>query len=770
MYQNIVERFNAISFTIITGLCALLPFFFLPASVSGLGPVKGVLLYGGVLLAFSFWILSQFVDGNFKVSKDKTLLFLGAWVLAGLVSALTSANVGVSLWGRGFVIDSFATTLILALFAFLVATYAREQRKLIKLFLAAFSGSVITILLQVVLFLTHNTPFVATYLGHVASQGTLVGSWVDFAYFVTLTFLLALLMYEVLMPKGFFKFLSLVAMVLSFVALAFLNFKTAWVITIVAALLVFVYKSSVERSLSRFFGSVSPEMAEERPAQFPILSFSALLVGLFFFLSSSSIGIGLSRLAGVNFADIRPSFSSTTHVLRSTLAHDPLFGAGAGRFTEVWNLYHPTAINQTIFWNTSFDTGFSWVWTHIATNGIIAGILFLILFIYAIVVGFKLFNYSYPDHFSRFIAVTALIMLIAFTALSVLGAPGLTLIMYGFMYLGILVGVGTLAGRTPVASFHYLRDPRLSFFAILLLVVTAMVGFSSVYFVGNRFASVVLYNRAIAAKDFVAAESRINRAITHSPMDVYWRARAALYTSQFASEAQKDSADKTVLQTYFTQAEQSAQAAVAWDRTSAANWLTLSQVYRLIAGGQDEGAYTNAKTAADEAQKRNPLNPSYLLNRAQLALAKQNIETANAEIDAALSLKPDYLDAFVLRAQIKAAQGNSQGAKQEIVNYTKAAPFDAQGYVLLGGAELDLKNYQSALDAFAQARALAPTNPSIFLQYVNTLTIMGRRSDAIRELEAFKTRYPQIQGVQEQIDRLKKTEATPAPSETDKKE
>lgn len=768
MYHNIARCFHRISFTIITGICALLPFFFLSATVSSLGAVKSVVFYVGVLLAFSCWIVAQFIEGNFRIPKNGTLTGIGALVLLSLVSALTSANPTLSLWGRGFSIDSFATTLMLGLFAFLIAQYAREQRKLIKLFLAAFAGSVVTVLLQILLFAFNGTPFVATYLGHVASQGTLVGSWVDFAHFVTFTFLLSLLMFEVLMPRGFFRFLSLAAMVLSIVALAFLNFKAAWVIAIVSALLVFVYKSSVERSLSRFFMKQEPgadEASGATAARFPVMSFVALLVGLFFLLSSSSLGAGLARVAGVNFADIRPSFGATTHVMRASLSHDPIFGAGAGRFGDVWNLYHPSEVNQTIFWNTPFDVGFSWLWTVVTTNGLLVALALVAVIGLSIVHGFRLFNCQYPDRFSRFIAVTGLIMLIAFAALVMFTAPGLVLIVYGFMYIGLLVGVSTMVGKTQLATFNYLRDPRLSFFAILLLVVAAMIGFSSVYVAGSRFASIVSYNRAIASSDFATAERRINRALSYAPNDIFWRTRAALYTSRFASEGGKESPDKTALQTYFTQAEQSAQAAVAWDRTSASNWVALSQVYRLIAGSENEEAYNNAKAAADEAQRRSPTNPSYLLNQAQVALAKRDIAGANAQIDAALALKADYLDAFVLRAQIKAAQGNSQGAKQELVNYTKAAPFDAQGYVLLGNAEIELKNYQSALDAFAQARQLAPANPSIFLAYVNTLTLMGRKSDAIKELENFKAIYPQVQGVQEQIDRLKAGAAAPAQSD-----
>jgi len=51
MYQNTIHKFNNISFSIITGLCVLLPFFFLPATIGGLGATKSVILYIGVFMA-----------------------------------------------------------------------------------------------------------------------------------------------------------------------------------------------------------------------------------------------------------------------------------------------------------------------------------------------------------------------------------------------------------------------------------------------------------------------------------------------------------------------------------------------------------------------------------------------------------------------------------------------------------------------------------------------------------------------------------------------
>ena len=777
MYQTFISKFNAISFTILMILCALLPVFFLPVSWGGAAAVKGVLLYGAVFVAFSFWILAQFVGGSLQVPKSRIFVWMAAWLVLALVSALLSANSSVSLWGRGFVIDSFATTLVLVLFTFLVATFAREQKRLVTLFLATFVGSAVTVLLQVILYVSQKIPFVAKYLGHVANQGTLVGSWVDFAYFTTFTFVLALLFYEVLLPKGFFKKLSLGALILSTIVLVFLNFKAAWIIAIVSSLLVFVYKSSVERSAAKFFGDRDglPAQAEgevpEQNTTFPVLSFVALLVGLFFFLSSNSLGAGIARSVGVTFGDIRPSFGATVQVMGGALRHDPIFGAGAGRFGEVWNLYRPLSINQTQFWNTNFDSGYSLFTSLVTTGGSLVGIALLGIIVFSLILGFRLFSYQFPDRFSRFIAVTALIMFIAFAGLVFFSSPGIILVVFGLFYLGILLGVWTLVGKIPLVQLNYLRDPRTSFFAILVLVLATMGGFTAAYFAGNRFASIVFYNKAVTATTPEAVERNLNRALSLSQNDIYWRTRAALYARQFSTTANTQSPDKNVLQNSFSLAEQSARAAVSWDNTSANNWLTLSQMYQLISGGDIEDAYNAAKSAAEEAQKRSPLNPSLVLNQAQVATTKKNAEAALAFIARALELKPDYLDAFILKGQVRAGAGESRAVIGELTNYTKVAVYDPQGYFLLGQAYAGQKEYSNALEVFIRARGLAPNDPNTYLAVIDTLTSMGQKSQALAALDEFAKVFPNVTGVDQKRAQIQSAALpqAPAPTTTEEK-
>ncbi len=764
MYQKVSAKFNTISFTGVLVLCLILPFFFLPGTWSGLSAVKGIVLYGGVFVTFSCWLVAQFVDGSLKLPTHRIFATLGIWVVLAGVSALASSNVSVSLWGRGFAVDSFATVAVLALFTFLIASFAREQKNLVKIFLVTFAGSVLTVFLQVALYLARNTPFVSKYLAHVASQGTLVGTWVDFAYVVTSTFLLSLLMYEVLSPKGFFKKLSLAAVILSILVLVFLNFKIAWMVTIISALLVFVYTSSVERSVARFFPQLSAADEDSTNTRagtrFPHVSFAALLVGLFFFLSSGSIGTAISSRAGITFTDIRPSFESTVQVARAALWHEPVFGVGAGRYSNAWNLYHPLEVNQTQFWNTTFESGFNTLGTILTTNGILPTGALLVLLILSILHGFRLFTASFPDRFSRFIAVASLIMLVSFVLLLVVAAPGMVLIAFGFLYLGLLLGVSALIGRIQVRSINYLRDPRLSFFVILLLVLATMLGLAALYCSANRFASIVWYNRALIAPDTHQAQARLDRAVSLSQNDIYWRTRAALFTKQISDATRTSSVDKAALQTYFTQAEQSAQAAVSWDTTDAANWLNLSQVYQLVAGTSNTDAYNNAKQAADEARKRNPLNPAYVLNEAQLAIIHRDTTAALDYINQSLALKPTYIDAFVLRAQIRAFLGEPNAPKEELTAYLALAPYDAQGYLLLGQANLAAKDYQAALTAYTRAAQLAPLDLSARLSMINTMLLMGNKEQAIDALAVLKAQFPTVHGIDEKIAELQAEQAT----------
>lgn len=628
MYRSSV--FAAISFWIITIVVALLPLFFLPGSWGGIATAKSVFLYSGVFAATLCWLFAQFIAGSISVPRHRIVGVLGGWVLAVLASALASANTRVSLWGRGFAIDSFITVLVLALLAFLVASYACDHKRLVTLFLAAFIGSTVTVLLQVVLYLVH-TPA----LSQVAGTGSLVGTWVDFAYLTTLTLITALLLYEVLAPKGLFRVLALVSMSLSTVVLVFLNFKTAWLVTLIAALLVFVYKSSVERSI------------ESRSSRFPVASFSVLMIGVFFFITAASIGVRISGAINLTINDLRPSLPTTLSVVGQSIAHDPVFGAGPGRFAQVWDRYRPVGINQTAFWNTSFDAGSGLLPTIVATQGMVPTLLLFVLIVYSIIYGFGLFGNAFPDRFSRFIATAALIMVISMAVLLGVATPGIVLVAFGFLYIGMLVGVSQLIGTTSLATWHYLKDPRKSFLTIFGIVIAIILCVVAIYSSTQRFDSIRNFNKAFSAKDTTTADQYLVRAIAQSPNDLYFRARSALYTQQFASLANQEAPDKKDLQNTFSAIEQSVRSAVSWDPTNAVNWGTLAQSYQLVAPGGNTDALAGWRDAAAKAHMLAPNHPLYVILQAQQAMTAKDYKSALDLYTSARTLAPGNPDTWI---------------------------------------------------------------------------------------------------------------------------
>jgi tetratricopeptide (TPR) repeat protein len=350
--------------------------------------------------------------------------------------------------------------------------------------------------------------------------------------------------------------------------------------------------------------------------------------------------------------------------------------------------------------------------------------------------------------------------------LVVFASPGIVLISFGFVYIGLLFGVSSLLGKTETISVDYLKDPRTSFFMILSLVVLIMAGFSAIYFSANKFASIIFYNKALSSRDLESAEKNLNKAINLSSNDTYWKTRTMLYADQFKLLASKENPDKAQLQLVFTKAEQSAQSAIAINNQSSSSWLNLSQVYQLVGDTTNVEAIKNASDAGGEAQRLSPNNPLFAINNARIELIKKDTPLALSFIEKALEMKPDYLDAFIFKGQIGQSQGDQNSLKNELIKYVSISPYDEQGHVLLGNSYVNIKDYQSALNSFARAKQLNPNNSNTYLLYIGTLEISGEKNKAIEELEIFKVKFPNIQGVEDQIKRIKNIKSTDITTET----
>ena len=172
-----------------------------------------------------------------------------------------------------------------------------------------------------------------------------------------------------------------------------------------------------------------------------------------------------------------------------------------------------------------------------------------------------------------------------------------------------------------------------------------------------------------------------------------------------AGKATKESplsdADKAELQTSFDQAIKSAQMATAYDSLNYLNFRLLGSVYQAAGALGVKDVYVKAIEAYQTASGLNPLNPGIKLAMASASFSNGKIKEAKDYAQAALSLKPNYIDAMITLSQI----GKSEGNTSEAFSY-------AQNALALDPTNKNLIEYVDSLKNATPAASPTPSNKS----------------------------------------------------------
>src|SRR3989344_530355 len=158
--------------------------------------------------------------------------------------------------------------------------------------------------------------------------------------------------------------------------------------------------------------------------------------------------------------EVRPSFSSTALVAKSSLVRDPIFGLGPNRFADAWAMHKTANINTTAFWNTSFDSGVGAFPTFFATTGLVGVLSWLTFFVLLIIYGGRSLLQSLKKNDLRaeemVFFMAALFLFIAFFFFP----AGSVIFLLAMAGTGIFIGFSS-AGSAKEQSFF--TDPRKSF-------------------------------------------------------------------------------------------------------------------------------------------------------------------------------------------------------------------------------------------------------------------------------------------------------------------
>ncbi|MFH1608476.1 MAG: hypothetical protein ABH951_00450 [Patescibacteria group bacterium] len=667
MLSNILDR---ISFWSLFAVITLLPIFFLPFTRIPIDTSKGFILVVGLSISIIFWAMARFFDGKIVLPKSWVLLSGLGVVLVSLISTIFSKTAGFSFFGTMLDTGSFYFILAMFLLMFLSSVILRDSKKSKIVFLGVIFSSVLALVFQVFFILF---PKVLNLGILTKTTDSLVGSFNSLGIFAGLVIIISLFIFSFFSFSKNMKYFLGFVILLSIFLMILVNFSFAWLLLGIFALILFVYKIS-------FSSVASPE--DKKRSVFAIVSFLIVVVSLFFYIGGSSVGGFLSNRLGVSNLEVRPSFSSTMIVAKSSLAKDPILGSGPNKFSQVWDLYKPAVINSTIFWDTSFENGSGLLPTFMINTGIL-GILSWIFFIFLMVfLGIReLFSFHRKGS-SNVEAVLFFFMSLYLFISSFFYSASPVIFLLAFAFFGMFMGLSSIKKENKEMNIEFLTDPRKSFFVIILLIVVILASITACFKYVERFVSIPYFQKTLASNSIELAEKNVNKALSLYTNDLYLRTYTQVYLLKFGALASKGDSitetEKTNLKISFDQLVTSAQLAITYNDSNYLNYKSLGFAYESIAPFGVENAYDSAIDAYKKASELNPLNPSLNLSIARVYFADKNITEAKKYANKALELKNDYVDALIVLSQIFKSQGNIKEATKYAQMALSFVPNDEQ--------------------------------------------------------------------------------------------
>ncbi|MBI4114819.1 MAG: tetratricopeptide repeat protein [Candidatus Niyogibacteria bacterium] len=673
-------------------IVALIPLWMLPLTILPMELNKAFLFSCLLLLAFIAWLIGRIQDGEFLLPTHFLALALALLVAVSVVSGLFSVSSHASFVGLGHEPGTVVSFVLFALAA-LLASFLFQEKKHIQLLLIvfAFSSAVLFVLQMLHMFIgvspwsfIFNTP-----------SGNPIGTWNAFGLYWGFIGFLFLFFAKDTSDKRI-QYLFYAVAIASAIMLIAVNFQTAWILYAIFHIILFAYLYSFRRKQAGLHWE----------------PFLAILIALFF-LITPVLGQEVSGIFGGERIEIRPSWTATWEVARSTVTDERLLlGSGPNTFLYDWLQYKPFAINTTPFWAARFNTGVSFFPTLLATLGVLGGfiILFFIgtIFFYGIrtVLRFALLgdrNHTYAIGF--FLSAVYLFFALLFYT------PGYSLTLFFFLFLGFFAAQASREGAMSYLRIPLFQNAGIGFVASLLLLFLSVGSIAGVYLLGQKYVAAIVYGKGVTVfnQEGNAEKARdyFIRAIRLDARDRYARSLVDAELARMGALLNRSDLSQDELrnrfQTILAGAIQAGQQAAALNSVDSDNWFAFGRVYEAVIPFQIEGAAGFADSMYERAQEQNPRNPEALFARARVQVQLGNLDDANSLLQQAINIKSDYAPARFLLAQIEAQQGNTKGAIEETRNAQFLLPKDIGVLFQLGILYYQDGQFENARQVFERA-------------------------------------------------------------------
>lgn len=359
-----------------------------------------------------------------------------------------------------------------------------------------------------------------------------------------------------------------------------------------------------------------------------------------------------------------------------------LFGFGIERYLAMFMKLRPESINQTQFWSTVF-TKSATLPLHI---GSVAGVLGLIGYLWLAVSSWMTAQKTRADWSLRF-------SLLVFFLGTVVIPPHISI--------WILLLILLLVLETPSQRILVVKAPGFFILSIPVLCVALIMGLG---------ASRVLKAETLASEGVIASQKgdtatsykKTASAIDLLPFVHQYRinmsqlsvAAAKNYYAAISANGKNETLSQTDVETIAKlsdQATREARVAIELSPEDAVTWANIARLYSsLIGGAQNADQY--AVAAFRKAITLDPINPVLHLDLATLVASMNQLEEAITETRTAISLKPDYANAYYNLANFYRLKADYNNAKTAIEQTKKFTAINAESENLV-------RQLEEAIDA-----------------------------------------------------------------------
>lgn len=730
--------------TVATGVfvltAGLLPIAFMPVAAAPFGFSKLFLVFAGTLLALICLTLATLRSGTLRIVFPAALGAYWVSVLLVLASALLSGDVADGLVGFTVGTQTVAFLVVLGLTMTIGGALARSSTRILQ-FLGLFAVAAGLVQLYHASRLIFGPEFLSFGVFTSATSSPL-GSLNDLAVFSALTSILAIIaILQLPIIRSGRLVLSALA-VLALLPLMVTNLFFVWVVLGVFTLVLIMFLLARDSWLH--------ERRDTAPDSFALGTVAVVgIISALFITLGGQLGGAVASITGIEYVEVRPSNVATLNIATAVYQENAFLGIGPNRFADAWRQYKDPAINGTVFWNTDFTAGSSFMSTFATTNGVAPALTFMLFLVGLCMVAYRsLVRTRESDARWYFIASASAAASLFLWLMAAVYVPGPTILLLAGVFTGLLFAAyGTLLPRVCI-SWDWLKDRRNAFVVIGGVVVIILGAASGLAELGRQYAGVLAYTDALQVspdgrEGLAAIDARLITASSWIRADEVFARRAEIRITEInriLGIAEPTEEDQRAFQQATVEGLRFIEEAIRIDPSNPYPRLLQGNLYGQLAVAGIEGARERMEAAFDQARALDLRNPKYALREAQLLAQQGRLAAARAPVEEAIELKRNYTPALFLLSQIEIQAGNTEEAIEATRATIAMEPDNPTRYFQLGLLLSASGETEAAAEAYRVAIARAGGEYAN-ARYLLALALvdLDQREAALEQLEIVRS-------------------------------